>query len=119
MALTVSAAIPFPTSWSSGAVRAYHRQSTQAPHRHRLSALLKAMRPNSEAVAWSAGAREESRGAHSRIDFQKLDRSWGAKNNIIQRDGEAMKLRQENVPEMPDELRSLLAEEKGETARRG
>src|SRR5437016_6475267 len=57
-------------------------------------------------------AREESRGAHSRIDFQKLDPSWGAKNNIIQRDGEAMKLRQENVPEMPDELRSLLAEEK-------
>jgi hypothetical protein len=29
-----------------------------------------------------------------------------------------MTLRQENVPEMPDELRSLLAEEKGETARR-
>jgi succinate dehydrogenase / fumarate reductase flavoprotein subunit len=66
----------------------------------------------------TALAREESRGAHSRIDFQKLDPSWGAKNNIIQRDGEAMTLRQENVPEMPDELRSLLAEEKGETARR-
>jgi len=80
---------------------------------------LKSMLTVSEAVAASALAREESRGAHSRIDFQKLDPSWGAKNNIIQRDGEAMKLRQENVPEMPDELRSLLAEEKGETARRG
>ena len=80
---------------------------------------LKSMLTVSEAVALSALAREESRGAHSRIDFQKLDPSWGAKNNIIQRDGEAMKLRQENVPEMPDELRSLLAEEKGETARRG
>jgi succinate dehydrogenase / fumarate reductase, flavoprotein subunit len=80
---------------------------------------LKSMLTVSEAVAVSALAREESRGAHSRIDFQKLDPSWGAKNNIIQRDGEAMKLRQENVPEMPDELRSLLAEEKGETARRG
>ena len=79
---------------------------------------LKSMLTVSEAVALSALAREESRGAHSRIDFQKLDPSWGAKNNIIQRDGEAMTLRQENVPEMPDELRSLLAEEKGETARR-
>jgi succinate dehydrogenase / fumarate reductase, flavoprotein subunit len=79
---------------------------------------LKSMLTVSEAVALSALARVESRGAHSRIDFQKLDPSWGAKNNIIQRDGEAMKLRQENVPEMPDELRSLLAEEKGETARR-
>ena len=67
----------------------------------------------------SALAREESRGAHSRIDFQKLDPVWGVKNNIIERDGEAMRLRQENVPEMPDQLRSLLAEEKGETARRG
>lgn len=79
---------------------------------------LKSMLTVSEAVALSALAREESRGAHSRIDFQKLDQAWGAKNNTIQRDGEAMRLRQENVPEMPDELRALLAEEKGETARR-
>lgn len=79
---------------------------------------LKSMLTVSEAVALSALAREESRGAHSRIDFQKLDPAWGAKNNMIQRDGEAMRLRQENVPEMPDELRALLAEEKGETARR-
>ena len=79
---------------------------------------LKSMLTVSEAVALSALAREESRGAHSRIDFQKLDQAWGAKNNTIQRDGEAMRLRQEHVPEMPDELRALLAEEKGETARR-
>ena len=80
---------------------------------------LRSMLTVSEAVALSALAREESRGAHSRIDFQRLDQAWGAKNNTIQRDGEAMRLRQENVPEMPDELRALLAEEKGETARRG
>jgi succinate dehydrogenase / fumarate reductase, flavoprotein subunit len=79
---------------------------------------LKSMLTVSEAVALSALAREESRGAHSRIDFQKLDPAWGAKNSIIQRDGEAMRLRQENVPQMPGELRSLLAEEKGETAHR-
>jgi len=79
---------------------------------------LKSMLTVSEAVALSALAREESRGAHSRIDFQKLDPAWGAKNNMIQRDGEAMRLAQENVREMPDELRALLAEDKGETARR-
>jgi succinate dehydrogenase / fumarate reductase, flavoprotein subunit len=79
---------------------------------------LQSMLTVSEAVALSALAREESRGAHSRIDFQKLDPAWGAKNSIIQRDGEAMRLRQENVPQMPGELRSLLAEEKGETAHR-
>jgi succinate dehydrogenase / fumarate reductase flavoprotein subunit len=79
---------------------------------------LKSMLTVSEAVALSALAREESRGAHSRIDFQKLDPTWGAKNNLIQRDGEAMRLAQENVREMPDQLRALLAEDKGETARR-
>ena len=79
---------------------------------------LKSMVTVSEAVALSALAREESRGAHSRIDFQKLAPAWEAKNNIIERDGEATRLRQENVPEMPGELRSLLADEKGETARR-
>lgn len=79
---------------------------------------LQSMLTVSEAVALSALAREESRGAHSRIDFQRLDPAWGTKNNIIQRDREAMRLRQENVPEMPEALRSVLAEEKGETARR-
>jgi succinate dehydrogenase / fumarate reductase, flavoprotein subunit len=79
---------------------------------------LKSMLTVSEAVALSALAREESRGAHSRIDFQKLDQAWGGKNNTIQRDGEAMRLSQENVPEMPHELRTVLAEDKGETAHR-
>jgi succinate dehydrogenase / fumarate reductase flavoprotein subunit len=77
---------------------------------------LKSMLTVSEAVALSALAREESRGAHSRIDFPNADSEWGARNNIIQREGEAMRLRQENVPEMPGELRSLLADEKGGTA---
>ncbi|HVH71669.1 MAG TPA: succinate dehydrogenase flavoprotein subunit [Candidatus Dormibacteraeota bacterium] len=79
---------------------------------------LKSMLTVSEAVALSALAREESRGAHSRIDFPNLDPAWGTKNNIVQREGEAMRLRQEKVPEMPAELRSLLADEKGKPARR-
>jgi succinate dehydrogenase flavoprotein subunit len=79
---------------------------------------LRSMLTVSEAVALSALAREESRGAHSRIDFPKLDPAWGTRNNIIQREGEAMRMHQSPVPGMPEELRSLLAEEKGETARR-
>jgi succinate dehydrogenase flavoprotein subunit len=73
---------------------------------------LRSMLTVSEAVALSALAREESRGAHSRIDFPNLDPAWGARNNIIQREGEAMRLRQEKVLEMPGELKQILAEGK-------
>jgi succinate dehydrogenase / fumarate reductase flavoprotein subunit len=73
---------------------------------------LKAMLTVSEAVTRSALAREESRGAHSRIDHPALDPTWGTKNNVIVREGSAMTLRQSLVPEMPSELKQLVAEEK-------
>jgi succinate dehydrogenase / fumarate reductase flavoprotein subunit len=73
---------------------------------------LKAMLTVSEAVARSALAREESRGAHSRIDHAGLDPTWGTRNNVIVREGNAMALRQSPVPEMPSELKQLVAEEK-------
>ena len=73
---------------------------------------LKSMLTVCEAVALSALAREESRGAHSRIDFANLDPGWGARNNIIHREAAAMRLRQEKVPEMPAELKQILAEGK-------
>ena len=73
---------------------------------------LKAMLTVSEAVTRSALAREESRGAHSRIDHPGLDPTWGTKNNVIVREGSAMTLRQSLVPEMPSELKQLVAEEK-------
>jgi succinate dehydrogenase / fumarate reductase flavoprotein subunit len=73
---------------------------------------LKSMLTVSEAVARSALLREESRGAHSRIDFPNLDPAWGSKNNIVRREGEAMRLRQDSRPELPEELKQILAEEK-------
>ena len=73
---------------------------------------LKSMLTVSEAVTRSALVREESRGAHSRIDFPEPGPEWGKKNNIIWRDGSAMGLRQETLPEMPAELKGILAEDK-------
>jgi succinate dehydrogenase / fumarate reductase flavoprotein subunit len=73
---------------------------------------LKAMQTVSEAVTRSALAREESRGAHSRIDYPGLDPAWGTKNNVVVREGSAMVLGQSPVPELPGELKQLVAEEK-------
>jgi len=73
---------------------------------------LKAMLTVSEAVTRSALAREESRGAHSRIDYSGLDPTWGTKNNVIIREGSKMALRQSPVPDMPGEMKQLVAEEK-------
>jgi succinate dehydrogenase / fumarate reductase, flavoprotein subunit len=73
---------------------------------------LKAMLTVAEAVTRSALAREESRGAHSRIDHPGLDARWGAKNNVIVRLGNTMTLRQSPVPELPDDLKQIVAEEK-------
>jgi len=73
---------------------------------------LKSMLTVSEAVARSAQARKESRGAHSRIDYPNMDDKWSQQNNIISRDGSGMKLRQVPVKPMPDELRELTADDK-------
>jgi succinate dehydrogenase / fumarate reductase flavoprotein subunit len=73
---------------------------------------LTAMLTVSEAVARSALAREESRGAHSRIDHPGLDATWGTRNNVTVRQGSAMTLRQSEVPELPNDLKQLVAEEK-------
>jgi succinate dehydrogenase flavoprotein subunit len=70
---------------------------------------LKSMLTVSEAVALSALERKESRGAHSRIDYPNYDEFWGEQNNIIAREGDQMKLKQSPIPEMPGELREIVA----------
>ena len=56
--------------------------------------------------------REESRGAHSRIDFPETRPGWGDKNNVIHCEGTDMKLRQNPIPSMPEDLKQVLAEDK-------
>jgi succinate dehydrogenase flavoprotein subunit len=73
---------------------------------------LRSMLTVSEAVTRSALVRQESRGAHSRIDHPGHDATWGAKNNVIVCERSAMTLRQCPVPELPDELKQIVAEEK-------
>jgi succinate dehydrogenase / fumarate reductase flavoprotein subunit len=73
---------------------------------------LRSMLTISEAVTRSALVREESRGAHSRIDFPKTSDAWGTKNNIVARGPSGMKLRQDPKPEPPAELQALLDEDK-------
>ncbi|NOT64083.1 MAG: FAD-binding protein, partial [Acidobacteria bacterium] len=67
----------------------------------------------SEAVALSARERKESRGAHARIDFEKLDDEvWGKQHNIIQRNSDgSLNLSQRPIYEMPEELKQVLAED--------
>ena len=69
---------------------------------------LKAMLTVTEAVTRSARTRQESRGAHSRIDYPKTDPAWGKKNNVISREGDTMKLAQSPVPDMPADLKAIV-----------
>ncbi len=70
---------------------------------------LKSMLTVSEAVALSALARKESRGAHSRIDYPRYDETWGKQNNIVSRDGDNMRLTQAATSEIPAELQEILS----------
>jgi succinate dehydrogenase flavoprotein subunit len=77
-----------------------------------LSQDLRNMLTVSEACTHAALARTESRGAHSRLDFPKTDDAWGQKNHVIVQKGGAMTLFAVTRPEIPDELKKLLAEDK-------
>ena len=69
---------------------------------------LKSMLMVAKAVALSAQARKESRGAHSRIDFPNYDDTWATKHNIVVREGDQMALKQSPVMEMPPDLKEIV-----------
>ena len=66
-----------------------------------------------EAIFRSAIEREESRGAHWRLDFPDQSPEWGRRNMIVVREGDRMAVRARPVPQMPPELARLV---QGETA---
>lgn len=77
-----------------------------------LSRDLKSMLIVSEAIARSAFQREESRGAHSRVDFpQTDDKKWGKVNSVVSIDGDKLNVDLSPLHEMPQELKSLFLEE--------
>jgi succinate dehydrogenase / fumarate reductase flavoprotein subunit len=77
-----------------------------------LSRDLQCMLTVSEACTHAALARKESRGAHSRLDFPKTEDAWGTRNHVIARKGEAMTIFEVPRPEIPAELKQVLAETK-------
>jgi succinate dehydrogenase flavoprotein subunit len=61
----------------------------------------------SEAIARSALEREESRGAHSRIDFPSTEPAWASRNVVVRRTGDTLTVATSAIPAMPDDLRVL------------
>jgi succinate dehydrogenase / fumarate reductase flavoprotein subunit len=70
---------------------------------------LRSMLTVSEAIARSALEREESRGAHSRLDFPGSREEWDKVNVTAYRSGEEMKVEQRPVVELSAELAEYVA----------
>ena len=61
----------------------------------------------SEAVARAALMREESRGAHTRLDFEGEREAWGQVNIIIQKSDDGMQVHKVPRPEPPEALAAV------------
>jgi succinate dehydrogenase / fumarate reductase flavoprotein subunit len=70
---------------------------------------LKNMIDVSEAVTRAALQRTESRGAHTREEYPDSVKEWGQVNLLIRKEGDALVVAKEPVPEMPGELKELIS----------
>jgi succinate dehydrogenase / fumarate reductase flavoprotein subunit len=61
----------------------------------------------SEAIARSALAREESRGAHSRLDYPATEKKWAKKNVVARAGRKGIVVTTEPIKPMPEDLRAL------------
>lgn len=61
-----------------------------------------------EAIFRSGSERQESRGAHWRLDFPDQTPRWGAMNVVVYRDNGEMKVTSRPVPQMSPELARLV-----------
>lgn len=74
---------------------------------------LKNMMICSEAIARSALSRQESRGAHSRLDYPNTEKEWGTKNSACSKGADGkMVLEHTPLPEMPADLKELFVKKK-------
>ena len=63
-----------------------------------------------ECSALAAIERKESRGGHTRDDYPTADPEWGKVNVVLRRKDGGVTIGREPLPEMPRELRELVAE---------
>jgi succinate dehydrogenase / fumarate reductase, flavoprotein subunit len=65
---------------------------------------LRSMLMNAEALLRSAIERKESRGAHARSDYPRLDDQLGRVNFLVEKGAEGMVVHAQTIPPMPDHL---------------
>ena len=73
---------------------------------------LRNMLTVAEAITRSALDRKESRGAHSRLDFPKMDPELGRHNTCARKAGEGLAVTRKPLAPMPPELKALFEEKK-------
>ncbi|MBI3624662.1 MAG: fumarate reductase/succinate dehydrogenase flavoprotein subunit [Candidatus Rokubacteria bacterium] len=73
---------------------------------------LRSLLTVSEAVTRAALERKESRGGHTRDDYPKADPELGKVNVVVRKAGDELTVIREPRPEMPQELKTLLAGDK-------